>query len=337
MRGRHLTVIGAIIILLAATCGYWYWLQHHIRTNNAYLKANMILVSPKVTGFIEKIHAQDNQWVKAGSPLFTIEKRDYQDRVIQAEADVEAQIAKQQNLSHQENLQRAVIAEIKAMLQAKEATLSEVQKNYKRIRTLNKRKVASANQLDSAIAKQKNAESAVLQVKAKLIAAENQLQAIHASIAGIQAGIKKAKATLALNRRMLNDTVIKAPFDGVFTNRGVYVGQLVHPAINLAHLVAQNNIWVEANYKENQMQQIAKGQHATIEVDAYPKVHFDGIVESISPASGAEFSILPPENATGNFTKIVRRIPIKIQIRSPQDKLALLKSGLSATVTIDIP
>src|SRR5690606_21491175 len=134
------------------------------------------------------------------------------------------------------------------------------------------------------------------QVNAKLQAARDKLEIVHANQTAALAGIRKARATLALNRRLLENTVIKAPFDGIFTNRGVYVGQLVHPALNLAYLVAQDHIWLEANYKENQMERIKVGQIATIRIDAYPNIPYRGTVQSIAPASGSEFSILPPEN-----------------------------------------
>lgn len=328
----------ASMVLIAAAGGLVYWLKaiHPFETtDNAYLKSHMSLISPKESGYVKDVLFEDNQRVKAGDVLVVIDDHDFQAKVAQAEAQVMLEMASAQTLVTEKQAQSAMIRQEQANIAASEAGVEKSSKDLRRFSNLAAEGAISAQTRDTA-------ESAYKQAKAerdKYIStrqeAESRLSSLDARIEEAKARLKAAQAALELAKIDLANTRITAPFEGVIGNRSVQVGQLVQPGSALAYLIPVNGLFVEANFKETQIAHMKPGQPVEIEVDAVSDRVFEGSVDSFAPASGSEFSLLPPENATGNFTKIVRRVPVKIKFH-PDSDLDGLRPGLSTTVRVRV-
>jgi membrane fusion protein (multidrug efflux system) len=327
------------ILLLPVSAGvFFYWLQaiHPFEsTDNAYLKSHMSLISPKETGYVKEVRLEDNQTVKQGDLLVVIDDHDFQAKAAQAEAQVLLEKASAETLETDKRAQEARIREEHANIAAAEANIEKSAKDLKRFKNLAEEGAISAQSRDAA-------ESAYKQAKAerdKFISArqgaQSRLSSLDARINESRARLKAAEAALELARIDLANTHVIAPFDGIIGNRSVQVGQLVQPGSALAYLIPADGLFVEANFKETQIGQMQAGQAVAITVDALPDRRFEGIVDSFAPASGSEFSLLPAENATGNFTKIVRRVPVKIRFNRDAD-LKQLRPGLSAVVQVKV-
>lgn len=301
---KIIPIIAVALMVLVAV--WWVLWRGRETTDDAYVRADTTLISPKVTGYVTQVNFADNQHVKAGDIVVQIDQKDYIAKVAAAQAQVDA-------LKSQNDEQQQVINE--ALAQSDVA-----HRNSQR---------ASALQLEGAIANQNADEAHATNKSNKAV-----LEAAKSHLAVLAAQLQQAQANLQLAQIDLNNTTIRAPQDGIVGNRTVQIGQLVQPGAALAYLIPQN-MWVEANYKETQLEHMRPGQHASLSVDAMGGRDLDGTVLSFAPASGSEFSILPPENATGNFTKVVRRVPVKILINTDATTMDLLRPGLSVVVTVD--
>ncbi len=329
-----LTII-LIVMVLVAVFFWWQDRQQYETTDNAYLKRNMVLISSKVPGFITELLFDDNQAVKKNQLLVKIDPRDYQARVNQAKAQITATKAGIQRLEAGKQVQRAIIDSIQANIRAAQARLAQINKDLKRFNNLIKRGSATTQALDKIKTQQRLATAELSSVRSRLLAEKSKLNSLDIEELEAQAKLKMAEAQYQLALLDLENTQVKAPFDGIIGHRGVQTGQLVRPGLALAFLIDNQEIWLEANFKETQLARMKKGQPVQIKIDAFPDKEFNGRVDSFAPATGSEFSILPPENATGNFTKIVRRIPVKIVFDKNQD-LSRLKNGLSAEVRVKV-
>lgn len=331
-----------VFIVLVIVVGLGVWLtswflerQKYEFTDDAYLKADMLLISPKVPGYVMQLLINDNQVVKKGDLLVAIENRDYQAKALQAEAAIEEALAYKKRLQTMKITQQAQLGAVQAKIAAAQAKLSPYAKDVQRFTALTARGSAPMQMLDTLKAQSRQAAAEVQEQQAALVAQQKQLATFDVEMTEVEARLKTAQAQLELAKMDVEYTEVRAPIDGIIGNRGVQLGQLVRPGMTLAHLVANKNIWIEANFKESQLNRMRVGQPVMIKVDAYHDLKLQGTVESISPASGAEFSILPPENATGNFTKIVQRVPVKIVFNKGTD-LSLLKAGFSAEVKVKV-
>ncbi len=327
-----------LILLLATTMGILYWFKviHPFETtDNAYLKAHMSLISPKETGYIKEVLFTDNQKVKPGDLLVVIDDHDFQARVAQAEAQVLSETAHIQTLETDKQTQNAKIHQEMANISAAEADLERAAKDLKRFGNLAAEGAVSAQTRDTAESAHKQANAQRDKVRSARQEAESQFAALDAQINETRARLKSAEAALELARIDLANTHITAPMAGIIGNRSVQVGQLTKPGSVLGFLIPDDGLFVEANFKETQIARIQPGQPVEIYVDAYPDELFEGSLDSFSPASGSEFSLLPSENATGNFTKIVRRVPVKILFR-PGTDLSHLRPGLSTVVKVRV-
>ncbi|MEE7625832.1 HlyD family secretion protein [Methylobacter sp. Wu8] len=332
------SVLLILLIALPLVAGTGYWLldrRQYEATDDAYLQSNIVLISPRVQGYVTQIAVNDNQAVKQNDVLVTIDDRDYQARVIQAEANVSAEIAHIQRLRAMKTSQRAHVETAGANIAAVQARREHIQKDLERFQNLIDRGSAARQSLDKVESESKQAAAELRGSQSAANAEHTQLATLDIEITETEARLENAKAQLSLAKIDLEHTQIKAPVDGVIGNRGVQLGQLVRPGVALASLVQNSKIWVEANFKETQLQHMRLGQPVTIKVDAYPDLELAGKVDSFSPASGSEFSILPEENATGNFTKIVRRVPVKI-VFDASENIQLLRPGLSAEVKVKV-
>ncbi|MDD1616751.1 MAG: Secretion protein HlyD family protein [Methylococcaceae bacterium NSP1-2] len=335
---RFFTVFLIICIVGGAGFFMFRWLverQAIESTDNAYLKTNQVLITPEVQGTITQLLMEDNQPVKQGDILAVIDDREYQATLAVAEAKVAEELAHIQRLHANKNTQHAHIASAGAEVSVVEAKRQQINQDLRRYNALIERGSAPRQSLDKIAAESKQADAQLRGSQAAVSAQQKQLTSFDSEIAEVEARVKQAEAQVTLAKIDLEHTKIRAPFTGTIGHRGVQMGSHVQAGMALAYLLETGKIWVEANFKETQLQNMKIDQPVEIHIDAYPDIKFTGKVASFSPASGSEFSILPPENATGNFTKIVRRVPVKIVFDANTDT-ALLKSGLSATVKVRV-
>lgn len=309
--------------------------QHYESTDNAYLKANSVLITPKVSGYISQLRIDDNQAVQKGEIVAVIEAQDYQAKVDLAAAKVNELQAEISRLQATKNMQHAHVATANADVSAIQARQNNVEKDLQRFTRLVESGAAPAQMLDKILSQSRETAAQLQGSKSSVAAQSKQLFSYDHEIDAAQARLKQAQAQLELAKIDLENINIRAPFDGVIGHRGVQLGAFVQAGTHLAYLLETQKVWIEANFKETQITNMKVGQLAKIHVDAFPEIEFTGKVDSFSPASGADFSILPAENATGNFTKIVRRVPVKI-IFDKNEHTKLLKSGLSTTVKVQV-
>ena len=332
------TLFTLLLLATVALGGFLYWqtaVKPFESTDNTYLKAHMTLISPRESGYVKAVHFENNQKVKPGDLLVTIDDADFRARVAEGEAQIEVEKSRIQSLEADKRTQLSRIHAQHADIAASEAELEKANKDLKRFGNLVREGAVSTQTHDSALAAFKLAIAQRDKVVAAHEESERQLSGLDARISEANARIKSIQATLELARIALTHTRIVAPMAGTIGNRTVQVGQLVKPGNVLAYLIPAEGLYVEANFKETQIEHMQRGQPVEITVDAYPDRVFKGKVDSFSPASGSEFSLLPPENATGNFTKIVRRVPVKI-LFEPGADLKNLRPGLSATAKVRV-
>jgi membrane fusion protein (multidrug efflux system) len=323
----------AVVILLAAiypAYRYYQYFESHVSTDDAYVDGSVSLVSSRIPGTVAKVYVMENWGVKAGDLLLTLDPRDYQVRVAQAEA----QLARA----------RQSVDELYAQLQAAESgvnlvasQLRETQLDYNRAKALREQNVVSTQFYDQA-------NTALRVAVADQALAEHQLQQARAALGGDMVDharydrpiVQQAQAVVEATKLDLSYTEIRSPITGIVTRKNVHVGNRIQPGEPLMALVPVDRLYVTANFKETQLTDVRVGQPAEIEADIYPGFVYQGHIDSISVGTGAAFALLPPENATGNWVKVVQRVPVKVVLneKPPPDKL--LRMGLSVEVTVDI-
>ncbi|HEX9346630.1 MAG TPA: HlyD family secretion protein [Gemmatimonadales bacterium] len=306
-------IMGVILVgILIFGVRKWWFSRSHVSTDNAQVDGHIVPILPKVGGFVAEVRVEENHAVKAGDTLVVLDDRDLRARLAQTEADLAALLA---TVSSRGRVGQAEAAVAQAQAQAVKA-IADLQ----RIEPLARQEVVSQQQLDAA--------------RAAATAAEAQLAAAQAMLVGADARVAAARATRDQAALQLSYTRITAPATGVVSKKAVELGQLVQPGQPLMTVVPLEDVWVTANLKETESADVTPGDSADVTVDAYKGVHFRGHVESLSPATGAKFSLLPPDNATGNFTKVVQRIPVRIHLDSPVDPAHMLRPGMSVVATI---
>jgi membrane fusion protein (multidrug efflux system) len=335
---KVLFIILPVVALALGASGGWYWwnvLRFLQSTDDAYVQSDVSLISPKVEGYIKKVRVADNQEVAEGAVLFVIDERDFKAKVTQAEAAVATEEAIIATYESRLKLQQSMIEQAAATVNSAEADLAREQQDYKRYSTLMSTDFASRQRFEQAEADARKGDAAVAKSRAGFAAEQNQLAVLRSQQREEQAKLQQARANLQLAQNDLDNTVIRAPISGIAGNRAGQVGQYVKAGTQLLSLVPLSRVYVTANFKETQLTHMRPGQLAEVSVDAYPDLTLDGRIESFAPASGAQFSLLPPDNATGNFTKIVQRVPVRIALPADSRVAGLLRPGLSVTVTID--
>jgi membrane fusion protein (multidrug efflux system) len=319
-RIRKTLIAGAALALLATASWYgWdYWSvgRFLVSTDDAYVKADNTTIAPKVSGYLNDVLVGDNQHVKAGQVLARIDDRDFKVALDQAKADVAAADAAVESKRAQLDVQQAVIDAAKATLDVDEAARVFTAQENKRYTDLEKTGYGSVQNAQNARARDNTAVAAIARDKANLASAQKQVELLKAEVAQAVAADARAKALQRQAELNLSYTTIVSPIDGVVGNRTLRVGQFVQAGTQLMSLVPSNGAYVVANFKETQLGKVRAGQPVEIEIDMFPGKAVRGHVDSLAPASGQEFALLPPDNATGNFTKIVQRIPVKIVLDS---------------------
>ncbi len=330
-----------VVTIAAVSAGAWYghewWTtgRFMVSTDDAYIQGDITAIAPKVTGYIDTINVVANQRVKAGDPLITLDDGDYTIAERQAEAQIATQKLSLDRILAQTEAAKASLQQAQAGKLAAEAILTNAQASSVRAKQLHATSFASQSQVDDATA-------TLDQAKANIASSDAQIATAVANVGVLEAQYKEAESAIASLQlakdkaaRDLGFTVIRAPVDGVVGNLSAKKGDLVSSGQRLAALVPVNALYIDANYKETQLREIVVGQKVKVKVDALSGDTFEGTVASVAPASGAVFSLLPPENATGNFTKVVQRVPVRIAL--PADVLASgkLQAGLSVVVDVD--
>src|SRR6201996_4290471 len=336
---RKLLLTGAAVAVLAGAAWYgWdYWTvgRYQVSTDDAYVKADNTTIAPKVSGYLHDVLVGDNERVKAGQVLARIDDRDFKVALDQFKADVAAARAAISSKQAQLDVQQTVINAAQATVGVAEATATfaaQENKRYTDLATTGYGSVQNAQQAQSRIA---SAQAAIQRDTANLVSAEKQVELLKAEIVQAQAALARAEAVQSQAELNLSYTTITSPIDGVVGNRTLRVGQYVQAGTQLMSLVPADGAYVVANYKETQLTDVREGQSVELEVDTYPGKTVHGHVDSIAPASGQEFALLPPDNATGNFTKIVQRIPVKIVLDGGNNPRIALRPGMSVIPTIE--
>jgi membrane fusion protein (multidrug efflux system) len=334
---RLIALIGAIAVIALVIWLVEYLLvaQFYVSTDDAYLAADTAMMAPKIGGYVTDVRVNENQLVTKGQVLAVIDPRDYQAALDGANADIAAAQAAIASDEAQLSLQQAKIQAAQAMLQAdiaREAFAAADRRRYAAASASG----ASTEQLTSQASTEVSTAAATVDAdKANLLGAQRQIDVLNAAAAQSQASLRQAQAKAEQARLDLTHTEITAPFDGMVGDKTVAVGDYLQPGTEIMAIVPLDQVYVLANFKETQITDIQNGQPVTVAVDGYPDLHVTGTVDSVSPASGQEFALLPPDNATGNFTKIVQRVPVKILLNLNNDLIGKLRPGMSVEPSID--
>jgi len=327
---------GAVALVLAAAAGYWFFvLRFEQTTDDAYVGGNVTVMAPKVTGFVTDVLVQDNQHVTTNQVLIRLDARDYDAKLVQASAEVESARAAVAELQAKQVLQQAVINQHEAEVRASAAELTRSAEDQTRYRELVKDDAVSNQVVERADSDFSKAQAAVQSSSAAVLAAKRELDVLGAQISDAQAHVNTALAQQRVAQLNVEYTTIRSPVDGYIGNRTARVGMLANVGVSLLTVVPSTDLWVDANFKEDQLKKMQIGDKADVALDA-SSVPLHGYVESLAPATGATFSVLPPENATGNFTKIVQRVPVRIRLNVPRGMESVLRPGLSATVEVHL-
>jgi len=332
-----LTFLGLIVILAGAYYGQDYYRvgRYLESTDDAYVKADFTIVAPKVSGYISEVAVDDNQPVKAGMVVARIDDRDFQTALAQAKADVASAMADITNYDAQLAEQQSVIAQAQAAIASDQAGLTFAQQDFQRYHKLTADRVTSVQdeQRAQTVLQQQGAQ--LQRDRAGLTAAKQRVDVLTTAKAKAEIEVQRLQAVERQAELDLGYTTIVAPIDGTVGARTLRVGQYVQAGTQLMAVVPLHRVYVVGNFKETQLTYVRKGQPVTITIDSYPGIRLTGHVDSVSPASGLEFALLPPDNATGNFTKIVQRVPVKIVIDGNGLASGLLKAGMSVEPTVN--
>ena len=326
-----------LLALGAARFGQDWWTVGRFieTTDDAYVGGDVTPISPHVAGFVAEILVKDNEYVRAGQPLIRLDDRDFRAALDHANAIIGQRQATLASLEARARSQQSVIEEAQADVDVKTAQATFADQEDSRYRRLAETGYGSRQNAERALALSNAAQSAVVASRAAVDAARQQLAVTNADTTEARAAVAQAKADLLSARLNLGYTEIRSPIDGYVANRAAQVGAFVSTGTYLLTVTPAHDLWVDANFKEDQLERMTPGESVTVVADALPDHVFHGRVGSLAHGTGAVFSVIPPENATGNFTKIVQRVPVRIALDSDDPMLRSLRPGLSTTVRVD--
>jgi membrane fusion protein (multidrug efflux system) len=336
---RRLAIGGALLLAVGAAgwFGYDWWTvgRFTVSTDDAYVGAYNTTLAAKVAGYIANVAVTDNAHVHTGDVIATLDDGDYRLAVDSARNKVATQQATIARIGHQVDAQHAAVEQAKAQLVSAQAAATRMQLELDRQNKLAAQDFASRQTLEQAQANRDQSIAAVQGAQAALDSATANVDVLRGQQQEAMGTLDELKTALAKAERDLSFTIIRAPIDGVIGNRAVQTGDYLQPGQRLASLVPLNGVYVDANFKETQLARLQPGQPVSIAVDALPQDAIQGTVESLSPASGSVFSLLPPDNATGNFTKIVQRLPVRISVPATVADQGRLRPGMSVVVSVN--
>ncbi len=337
--GKRTLIASAVVIAITAAgvagTNWWVTGRYMISTDDAYVLAHKTTLASKISGYVSGIPVADNARVHAGDLIATIDDGDYRLAVDAARDKVATQQATVDRIGRQIVAQGANIDQAEAQMSSAQAEAKKTQLEYERQQALAAQKYASQQALEQAVANRDQAAAAVQSAQSAVDAARANLDVLKAQEQEAVRTLDELKTAQAKAERDLSFTVIRSPIDGVFSNRAVQTGDYVQTGQRVASLVPLSDVYIDANFKETQLARIEPGQPVSISVDALPNDAIEGRVASLSPASGAVFSLLPPDNATGNFTKIVQRLPVRIEVPANVAAQRLLRPGMSVVVSVN--
>src|SRR3954447_4687080 len=336
---RKFVLMGIVALLALAGLGYgtYYTLvgRFYVSTDDAYVRANNTLLGARVAGHIAAILPGDNVLVRAGDVVFRIDDGDYRIAVDAARSRIATQQATIDRIGRQVTAMESAAEQAKAQLASAEANQKRADLDFERQQALSTKGFASRATFEQSQAGRDQGLAAVKSAQAAYDSARDSVEVTKAQQEEERAQLAELKTALAKAERDLDFTFVRAPVDGTFSNRLVNTGDFIQAGQRLGNVVPLNEVFIDANYKETQLRRIRPGQPVTISVDAYGHRKFAGTVDSISPAAGSVFTLLPPDNATGNFTKIVQRLPVRIRVPKDVAKQSLLRAGMSVYATVD--
>ncbi|WP_313801761.1 HlyD family secretion protein [Sphingobium sp.] len=337
-RLRFILLLAALVLIVGGVL--WFirfesFGKYQESTNDAYIQADSITVTPKVSGYVDRVFVDENQDVKAGQPLVQIDPRDYRAQAAQSVAQIDVAKASAAGVAAQIAEQHAAIARAEAELMAANANAAFAASEVARYRPLAASGAETRERLSELQNQAAQAQAKAAAARAMLTSARKRVATLEAQVRQAQAQGEAARALLSAANTDVEATILRAAVDGRIGDKSVRQGQFIQAAARLMTLVPKASLYVEANFKETQLGLMRVGQPVTIEVDALPGVELPGHVASIAPGTGAQFSVLPPQNATGNFTKIVQRIPVRIAVSVGPETRRLLIPGMSVEVSVD--
>ncbi|MGA7809987.1 HlyD family efflux transporter periplasmic adaptor subunit [Bradyrhizobium sp.] len=339
-RGKRKLVligVGALLALAAASYGAHYFLvgRFFVSTDDAYVRANNTMLGARVSGHVTTILPGDNTLVHKGDLILRIDDGDYRIAVDAARTRIATQQATIDRIGRQVTAQQSAVEQAQANLVSADAGLKRADLDYDRQQTLSTKGFASRATFEQSEAGRDQGAAAVKAAQAAYDAARDNVEVTRAQQVEAQAQLAELKTQLAKAERDLDFTFVRAPLDGTFSNRLVNIGDFIAVGQRLGNVVPLDDVFIDANFKETQLRRIRPGQPVTITVDAYGHRKFAGTVDSIAPAAGSVFTLLPPDNATGNFTKIVQRLPVRIRVPKEVARENLLRAGMSVDATVD--
>lgn len=341
LRSRKVRIALLVVALAAIAFGIWWYLDYESRgkylqsTNDAFVQADSVVVAPKVGGYIDRVFVDENQTVRAGQPLALLDARDYRAQSSQIQAQIDASRATAETVRAQVGEQQAALSQAQAQLNAAQSDVAFASEQVARFEPLARTGAESRERLGQLRNQLRQAQAQAATRRAAVLAAQRRFGTLDAQIEQALSQARAGEAQLRAADVNVQSTTIRASIAGRVGDLAVRVGQFVQPGTRLMTLVPVDKIYVEANFKETQVGLMRVGQPVTIKVDALPDIELTGKIASFAPGTGAQFSILPPQNATGNFTKIVQRIPVRVAIDASPEVRRLLAPGMSVHVTAD--
>jgi membrane fusion protein (multidrug efflux system) len=332
-----LLLVGVIALIAALIWGIYWWVSGRFieSTDDAYLQADSTVVAPKVAGYVAEVYVKSNQSVKKGDPLVRLDNRQYQAQLDQAQATIEARQADLDRATADIKQEQAEIEQAQAQVKLARLNLRHAQEEVDRYVPLDVTGAATSEKLAELRNARDQAQANLEAAQAGLKSAQSRLTANTAQIEQARAQIKAGQASLRQTSIDVGDTIVRAAIDGRVGDDTVRVGQFAQPGTRMMTIVPIQQTYLVANFKETQIGRMRIGQAAEIHIDAMPDLDLHGVIESFSPGTGAQFALLPPENATGNFTKIVQRVPVRIRLQADAQTRERLLPGLSVTVDVD--
>lgn len=322
------------VVLMIIGIKYFFFTEKYATTDDAQVRMYINPITSRVTGYVKEIKFEENQQVHKGDTLVIIDNTDYQVQVDAAQANTENSQDQISVIDEQVAVAQKELTVSQTQIAAAKAKMDNAQKEYNRYKDLYDLQSATGQQLDNKQTELDVAKAAYQSTLSNVNASKAKISAVQAQKSSVQSEIKRREALTHQNKINLSYTVITAPYDGIMGRRVLQVGQLVQPGITMAHIIdQQSGKWIIANFKETEVTEMKVGEAAEIEIDALPGKKFKGVIESFSAATGAQLSVLPPDNSTGNFVKTAQRVPVKIRFDKNQN-LDRIAAGMNAVINI---
>ena len=331
-------IILGLVLIVAAVFGineYTYF-KHHVDTDDAQIDGDINPIIARVGGYVDSIYFEENTFVKKGQLLLTLDDHDLKIKLRQAESAIKSAESNVDVSRSNVIASESSLAVVQANIDAAKAKAEQAERNYTRYANLIKDNSITQQQFDAVKAERDAADAQLRAAQSQYARAAREVSSVKTQVNAVATNIESRQADADYDRLQLSYTKIYAPVSGIVSKKSVQNGQLVQPGQSLFAIVDRSEIYVTANFKETQLEKLKEGQPVTIKVDAFPNTKVIGEVENFSGATGAKFSLLPPDNASGNYVKVVQRVPVRIKIKSDESIINRLRPGMSVQVSVNI-